>query len=180
MTKQTEITLEELADLPEETRLLIDTRDGISMTYGTIPGAVQLPDLEARAEDGTLPRDKQLILFCMHGPRSGPLAERLREMGYRAHSLKDGYGAWLRKNLTPADRSGEIELALRRVRRFHEKLMSPFTRAIKEYQLLQPGDRVAVCISGGKDSMLMAKLFQELQRHRKFPFELVFLEMDPG
>ncbi len=78
------------------------------------------------------------------------------------------------------DRSAEIENALRRSRRFHEKLMAPFARAVKEYQLLAPGDRVAVCISGGKDSMLMAKLFQELQRHRKFPFELTYLVMDPG
>ncbi len=74
----------------------------------------------------------------------------------------------------------EIEDSLRRVRRFRENLMTPFTKAVRTYELLQPGDRVAVCISGGKDSMLMAKLFQELQRHRKFPFELVFLSMDPG
>ena len=180
MTERTEITLEELADLPEGSRLLIDTRDEISMSYGTIPGAVHLPDLREQAEKGTLPKDRRLILFCMHGTRSLPLAEELREMGYQASSLENGYGAWLRTNLTPADRSAEIENALRRVRRFHEKLMSPFTRAIKEYELLQPGDRVAVCISGGKDSMLMAKLLQELQRHRKFPFELKFLVMDPG
>lgn len=51
---------------------------------------------------------------------------------------------------------------------------------IKEYRLIEDGDRIAVCISGGKDSMLMAKLFQELQRHRKVSFELIFLVMDPG
>ena len=73
-----------------------------------------------------------------------------------------------------------VEDAIRRVRRFRENLMTPFTKAVRIYELLQPGDRVAVCISGGKDSMLMAKLFQELQRHRKFPFELRFLTMDPG
>jgi Predicted ATPase of the PP-loop superfamily implicated in cell cycle control len=180
LREETEITLEELADLPEGARLLIDIRDETSMAYGTIPGAVHFPDLREQAEKGTLPADRTLVLFCMHGTQSLPLAEELREMGYPAVSLKNGYGAWLRKNLTPADRSAEIEDALRRVRRFHEKLMSPFTKAIRDYQLLQPGDRVAVCISGGKDSMLMAKLFQELQRHRKFPFELVFLVMDPG
>ncbi len=65
-------------------------------------------------------------------------------------------------------------------RRFREKLFSRFTKALVSYELLQPGDKVAVCISGGKDSMLMAKLFQELKRHDKFPFELVFLTMDPG
>ena len=180
MTDKTEITLEELADLPEGTRLLIDTRDEISMGYGTIPGAVHIPDLAEQAERGTLPKDRQLVLFCMHGTQSLPLAEALQDQGYRAFSLKNGYSAWLRKNLNTVDRTEEIENALRRVRRFHEKLMSPFTKAIKEYRLLQPGDRVAVCISGGKDSMLMAKLFQELQRHRKFPFELKFLVMDPG
>ena len=180
MTEKTEITLEELADLPEGARLLIDTRDEISMSYGTIPGAKHIPDLLEQAEQGTLPKDRRLILFCMHGNQSLDLAEALREKGYQARSLKNGYGAWLRKNLTPADRSAEIENAIRRVRRFHEKLMTPFTRAVREYELLQPGDRVAVCISGGKDSMLMAKLFQELLRHRKFPFELKFLVMDPG
>lgn len=71
-----------------------------------------------------------------------------------------------------------VETELRK--RYHKKLFSPFAKAINTYQLLQKHDKVAVCISGGKDSMLMAKLFQELQRHRKFPFELVFLVMDPG
>lgn len=46
--------------------------------------------------------------------------------------------------------------------------------------MIRENDKIAVCISGGKDSMLMAKLFQELKRHNKFPFELVFLVMDPG
>lgn len=72
----------------------------------------------------------------------------------------------------------EIELSIRK--KFHKQIFSRFARAINEYDLLQEGDRVAVCISGGKDSMLMAKLFQELKRHNKFFFELVFLVMDPG
>ena len=65
-------------------------------------------------------------------------------------------------------------------KKFHKKLFSRFTKAIKEYELIQPNDKIAVCISGGKDSFLMAKLFQELKRHNKIPFELVFLVMDPG
>ena len=65
-------------------------------------------------------------------------------------------------------------------KKFHEELFSPFARACKKYRLISEGDRIAVCISGGKDSMLMAKLFQELQRHRKVRFDLVFLVMDPG
>ena len=72
----------------------------------------------------------------------------------------------------------QIELSIRK--KFHKNIFSRFAKAINEYKLLKEGDRVAVCISGGKDSMLMAKCFQELQRHRKFYFELVFLVMDPG
>lgn len=72
----------------------------------------------------------------------------------------------------------EIEISIRK--KFHKQIFSKFAKAINVYELLQQGDRVAVCISGGKDSMLMAKLFQELKRHNKFAFELVFLVMDPG
>ncbi len=71
-----------------------------------------------------------------------------------------------------------VELSIRK--KFHREIWSKFAKAVRDYQLVQPGDRVAVCISGGKDSMLMAKLFQELQWHRKFPFEVKFLVMDPG
>ncbi len=72
----------------------------------------------------------------------------------------------------------DIELSLRK--RFHKKIFSPFARALNKYELLNPGDRVAVCISGGKDSMLLAKCFQEIKRHRKFEFSLEFISMDPG
>lgn len=72
----------------------------------------------------------------------------------------------------------EIELSLRK--KFHKEIFSKFCKAINDYDLLQPGDKVAVCISGGKDSFLLAKLFQELKRHNKFPFELEFIVMDPG
>jgi tRNA(Ile)-lysidine synthase TilS/MesJ len=65
-------------------------------------------------------------------------------------------------------------------KKFHKQLFSPFARACKTYKLIEDGDKIAVCISGGKDSMLMAKLFQEIQRHRQMEFELVFLVMDPG
>ncbi len=65
-------------------------------------------------------------------------------------------------------------------KKFHEELFSLFAQACKKYRLISEGDRIAVCISGGKDSMLMAKLFQEIQRHRKVRFDLVFLTMDPG
>ena len=64
--------------------------------------------------------------------------------------------------------------------KYQRKLWNPFHKAVREYELIQPGDRIAVCISGGKDSMLLAKLMQELHRHNEIPFELIFLVMDPG
>lgn len=79
---------------------------------------------------------------------------------------------------TPSTLQDEVEQGIRK--KFHKKLFTPFAKGINEYDMLRAGDKVAVCISGGKDSMLMAKLFQELKRHDKFPFELVFLVMDPG
>ena len=65
-------------------------------------------------------------------------------------------------------------------KKFHKVLWTPFITAIKQYELIAPGDRIAVCISGGKDSMLMAKLLQLLQRHSDVPFEVIDLVMDPG
>ncbi len=77
-------------------------------------------------------------------------------------------------------RAREIEQSITKRRRFKENIFSRFTKAIVEFDMIKPYDKIAVCISGGKDSMLMAKLFQELKRHDKFPFELEFIVMDPG
>ena len=65
-------------------------------------------------------------------------------------------------------------------KRFKKKIWTKFTKAINQYELVKENDHIAVCISGGKDSMLMAKLFQELKIHNKFSFEVKFLVMDPG
>lgn len=75
-------------------------------------------------------------------------------------------------------RAKDVERSINK--KFHKTIWSRFTAGINEYNMIEPGDKIAVCISGGKDSMLMAKLFQELKRHNKFPFEVVFLVMDPG
>ena len=60
------------------------------------------------------------------------------------------------------------------MKKYRKELWNPFIKAVKNYELVQENDKIAVCISGGKDSMLMAKLMQELQRHSDVPFELVF------
>ena len=71
---------------------------------------------------------------------------------------QDGTGGMRNTDREPAERREEIEKSLRK--KFRKSIMSKFARAISDYDLLQPGDHVAVCISGGKDSMLMAKLFR--------------------
>ena len=135
---------------------------------------------------------KCIVLYCSRGIFSLELAAKLQERGLNARSLQDGYNGWLlfsmkkEKELEAADdgeayrlsRQQQIEDSIRR--KFRRVLFSRFAKAVCEYQLVEPNDKIAVCISGGKDSMLMAKLFQELKRHNKFPFELVFLVMDPG
>ena len=79
------------------------------------------------------------------------------------------------RDLTPNEK---IERSI--IKRFRKELWKPFIVAVKRYELIQPGDKIAVCISGGKDSMLLAKLMQELHRHTFIPFEQEFIIMDPG
>ena len=72
----------------------------------------------------------------------------------------------------------EIEHDL--ITRFRKRIWSPFAKAVRDYELIQENDKIAVCISGGKDSFLMAKCMQEIQKHGKVKFDLVFLTMDLG
>ena len=76
------------------------------------------------------------------------------------------------------ERYQQIERSI--ITTYRKELWSPFVLAVKKYALISSGDKIAVCISGGKDSVLLAKLMQQLQRHSEVPFELVFLVMDPG
>ena len=78
----------------------------------------------------------------------------------------------------PLEKHLAVERSIQK--KYRRELWAPFVQAVKRYQLINEGDRIAVCISGGKDSMLMAKLMQMLHRYSDFPFELVYLVMDPG
>lgn len=82
------------------------------------------------------------------------------------------------KEFEHSDKAKDVEQSIRK--KFKKTIWSKFTKAINTYDLVKPGDKIAVCISGGKDSMLMAKCFQELKLHNKFDFEVKFLVMDPG
>ena len=171
-----EITPQELELLPEAERLIIDIRDRVSFEYGHIPGAVNIPQNELGPDK--LPADRLAVICCKVGQLSREAAEVLSESGVNAVSLAGGYLEWLRINIEKRDITADVELSIRK--KFKKSIWCRFTKAINEYKLVNSGDRIAVCISGGKDSMLMAKLFQELKRHDKFPFEVRFLVMDPG
>lgn len=175
-----EITIEELADIHPSLYRFCDVRDEVSYRYGSIPKAENISNIVELAEEGKLDKNISYVLYCMKGIQSMDMAYELRGMGYDAVSLKGGYAAWLTSSYREdyEDKQKEVETSIRKT--FHKCIFSPFAKAINEYDLLKPGDKVAVCISGGKDSMLMAKLFQEIKRHNKFDFELVFLVMDPG
>lgn len=175
-----EITIEELSDIHPSKYILADVRDGVSHEYGGIPQSVSMPDMLEKAFSGELAKDASYVIYCMHGERSLELAQKLRELGYDVASLAGGYSQWLCSSYNTSDEEVQknVEDSIRK--KFHKQLFTPFAKGINVYEMLSEGDKVAVCISGGKDSMLMAKLFQELKRHNKFPFELVFLVMDPG
>ena len=181
-----EITIEELRGMPKNSYMLIDIRDEGLVSYGTIPGAVNFPldeseeDFSKRIEE--LPKEKKLVFYCQIGRRSRELDDLACIEGRKTFSLQGGYIGYIRSRAANEtnleERQLKAEDSIRR--KYHEQLLSPFARACKTYQLISEGDRIAVCMSGGKDSMLMAKLFQEIQKHRKVNFDLTFLVMDPG
>lgn len=173
-----EISIEELKRLDKNTCTVIDIRDEISYNYGNIPNSVNIPLEKIKNDKSILPKDKRLIICCKSGQISDTLAEELREDGYDAVNLVNGYYGWLKDKFTDDDYAADVEKSIRK--KFSKTIWGRFTKAVIEYELVKPNDKIAVCISGGKDSMLMAKLFQELKRHNKFPFELVYLVMDPG
>ncbi len=76
------------------------------------------------------------------------------------------------------DKCGLVERSINK--KFRKGIWNKFIEGVRNYELIQPNDKIAVCMSGGKDSMLLAKLMQELKRHSDIPFELEFVVMDPG
>ena len=174
------ITIEELKKLEKGSYQMIDIRDENEVAHGAIPGAVAIPS-DAIEGNPAIDFSKKLVICCSRGRFSVEVAESLEEKGIDAVSLEGGYIAWLldaMKQEEELDISKEVELSIRK--KFRKSIWCKFTKAINEYELVKPGDKIAVCISGGKDSMLMAKLFQELKLHNKFEFEVKFLVMDPG
>ena len=181
-----EITIEQLELIEKGSYELIDIRDEGLRDYGMIPGALAVdfdgPEDEYKKAISEIPADKKLIFYCQIGRKSRELDEYPCLEGRDCFSLAEGYIGYVRSKMTSESEIEEKRLkaedSIRK--KFHKQLFSPFAKACKTYKLIEEGDRIAVCISGGKDSMLMAKLFQEIKNHRKVNFELTFLVMDPG
>ena len=190
-----DITINELEQLTSDSYTLLDMRGDIEVGHGMIPGAmhmsqkeilekyagglVKVDEAEAAVREDSA--EKMLIIYCARGRISQDLAQELRDRGYDAYSLKGGYTSWLlneMKNQQADEVCAQVEKSIRK--KFRKNIWCKFTKAINQYELVKEGDCIAVCISGGKDSMLMAKLFQELKLHNKFPFEVKFVVMDPG
>ena len=184
------ITIESLERTDKDKVLVVDIRPEDQYQRGTFPGAVNFPmaEFEDRKTELELYKDKEIYLMCHTGERSLEYVQDLIADGYDAGNVTGGYRSYLKLTLTRfvqkdseeqlAERTREIERSI--IKKFRKSVWRPFTKALNEYQLVQEGDKIAVCISGGKDSMLMAKLFQELKRHGKVNFEVVFLVMNPG
>ncbi|MCQ2522338.1 MAG: ATPase [Lachnospiraceae bacterium] len=181
--EKVEISYEEVKNWKDTEYLWVDLRDEGSVSYGGISGARWIPNSNLAERKKELPIDKRIVLYCARGVVSTEAAVQLRKDGYEAYSLAGGYYSYLslkmeEDTVNGTERNAQIELSIRK--KFHKELFTKFAKAINEYELVKENDHIAVCISGGKDSMLMAKLFQELKRHNKFAFELTFLVMDPG
>lgn len=177
-----------IQDLIEDAgeKLVIDIRSEEDYKRETYPGAIHIFHEDFMDELDRVPKDRPVYLICYTGQKSDDIAEELSGQGYEIYSIDGGFHSYLRYKLQKLmekeedklDRCKEAERSI--VKKFRKEIWRKFTKAINEYELIQDGDRIAVCISGGKDSMLMAKLFQELERHGKKNFEVVYLVMNPG
>lgn len=188
------VTVEEAEKILQDpdAAVLIDTRAAGEYAAGTMPGAVSIPqkDFEQDPERymKNLDRSKSIIVMCHTGEHSREVVSVLEEGGFKAINLEGGWRAYLRMTLNRfmeadraeerAEKTAQIERSI--IKKYRKALWSPFTKAVRDYQLIREGDRIACCISGGKDSFLMAKLLQELQKHGPVRFDLTFLCMNPG
>ena len=174
-----DITAKELALLNKDEYILLDIRDESDWAYGAIPGAYTVkPEL---IDEQKFQKDKKIIVYCAKGVLSDEIAENLALKGYEAYNLKGGYFQWLKEEMSKVvsdDYLKQVEEGI--TKRFRVPLLSRFVKAIKDYKLISNEDKIAVCMSGGKDSFLMAKLFQEYHKYSKEKFDLKFVVMDPG
>ncbi len=186
------ITVEDLMKENLDNVLILDVRKNEDFEKGSINECKNKINAfweNINIDELNLPKDKKIYVMCYTGDTSADVAEELEEKGYDAASIEGGYREYFRwylyttvmaeeKRENSDERRKQIERSI--IKKFRKPIWKRFIEAINEYELIVDGDKIAVCISGGKDSMLMAKLFQELYKHGKKNFEVIFLVMNPG
>lgn len=180
------INIEELELINQNDRVIIDIRSREDFEKETIPGAINIPLDGFQVSQLDMNQEKPIYILCHTGERSKDVVDALQLAGYQAFNIEGGYRSFLRLNLSRlvqkedeiTERRGDIERSI--IKKYKKTVWRQFTKGINEYELIQDGDKIAVCISGGKDSMLLAKLMQELKKHGRNNFEVEFLVMNPG
>ena len=174
-----EISVEQLKQWNENDYILVDMRDEQEALKNPIENSLVLD--AGQIVDYPFEANKKIVVVCAHGQLSIPIVVQLEAKGYSAYSLVGGYVSIVMdkmKKHVADDFCAQVERSI--IKTYRRKIWSKFTKAIRDYELVKEGDRIAVCISGGKDSMLMAKCFQELHRHSPVHFDVKYIVMDPG
>ncbi len=174
------IAFKDICELNTDETVLIDIRTPSERKLGDIPGAYIVEEC-VLMETAERFRDRKIIMICHKGSRSAAAAEMLRDKGFEATSVEGGYLSHLLEIPGTEELASIEQKAARSLHdRYKKTLWSLFIKAIKTYRLVEEGDSIAVCISGGKDSMLMAKLFSEYHKYADDRFEIRYIVMDPG
>lgn len=172
------ISVEQLKQLNKEEYILIDIRDAEEAFKNPIENSIVLSG--ERTLETDFDSTKKIIVVCAQGYVSDIVAQRLQEK-YEAYSVDGGYVSIVMDKMNTNvsdDFCAQVERSI--IKTYRRKIWSKFTKAIRDYELVKEGDCIAVCISGGKDSMLMAKCFQELHKHSPVHFDVKYIVMDPG
>ena len=164
-----EIVIEKLIEKPDVT--VIDIRPEHEFIRGNIPNSVNIAEDELLKRIEEFDKSDEICLVCATGNKTEYLREELESLGYESvYNLRGGYEAYMKLKLNEFlknesesrkedNKAKDIERSI--IKKFRKSIWRKFTAAINEYELIKDGDKIAVCISGGKDSMLMAKLFNE-------------------
>ena len=181
-----DLLVEQLKQLNKEEYILIDIRDAEEAFKNPIENSIVLSGESVLSKE--FDSTKKIIVVCAQGYVSDIVAQRLQEK-YEAYSVDGGYVSIVMDKMNTNvsdDFCAQVERSI--IKTYRRKIWSKFTKAIRDYELVKEGDCIAVCISGGKDSMLMAKCFQELKlqcfqelhKHSPVPFDVKYIVMDPG
>ena len=166
--------------------VVIDIRTDTERSFGIIPNSIH-KDQNELIDNTFIDKDKDYIIYCSRGKASKELVDKLTDNGHNNYySLIGGYSSYivyLMKNKT--NKANDDNKTLDKVEKsiqtkYRTSIMSQFLKAIKNYELIKENDKIAVCISGGKDSFLMAMLFKELKKWSKINFDVEYISMDPG